>query len=119
MFHDDEDLKNETVEKSELLFNQLLLEIRFLLNKDMQVLNDEDIHKVKSLLYAGIEKIGFKIERFASIQRLLRELFAIIAMAKDARNCEKNVGFQIVKDLEERYTAELCDLSLPPEDVSS
>lgn len=96
----------EHSDKSEMLLIKVLSEVSLLL-ESVDDLSDTEIHKAKSLLYAAVEKISFKLDRLNTVHRLLRELLAIVAVAKDARYCEKNVGLQIVKDLSERYGTDL------------
>lgn len=79
---------------------------RALLDRDSEVDYDE-IHSVKSILYAAIERVGMKADRLASVQRMLRELFAIVTTKVDLRGYEREVGIQILEEIIERYGRDL------------
>ncbi len=83
---------------------QLLLESK---NKSS---NYDKIHSVKSILYAAIEQVGLKAERLSSVQRMFRELFAIVTSSPDLKKHEREVGIQILNDLLQRYESELIDV---------
>lgn len=63
-----------------------------------------EMHKVKSVLYAAIETLGIQSERLVTIQRMLREIFTIVALQGDSRSHEKAVGLQILRELEDRLS---------------
>lgn len=79
--------------------------IQDLLKKE--AVTSDEVHAVKSLLYIAIERLGMKVDRLTSTQRLLRELFAILNKMVDIRDYEKNVADQLIIDLVERYENEL------------
>ena len=80
---------------------------RELLNHDR--VNDNEIHVTKSILYAAIERMGMKAEKIIYSQRLLRDLFFIVTTKADLKEYEKQVGLQIIDELNQRYQCELFD----------
>ena len=66
-------------------------------------LNCEDIHAVKSTLYAAIEQVGTRVERLTSLQRMLRELFVIVTANLELKDYEREVGHQLISEIKERY----------------
>lgn len=80
---------------------------REVLNRDP--VNYDEIHSAKSILYAAIERMGMKAEKIIYSQRLLRELFSIVTTKADLRDYEKEVGLQIIEELNQRYQCELFD----------
>ena len=63
----------------------------------------DQVHALKSILYAAIEQAGTRVERLSNMQRMLRELFAIVNVRADMRLYEKEVGLQIVEELTTRF----------------
>ncbi len=70
----------------------------------------EEIHSVKSVLYAAIERLGVKADRLSSTQRILRELFAIVTTKADIKQYERQVAQQLLRDLFERYQKEVQEV---------
>jgi hypothetical protein len=66
----------------------------------------DEIHLAKSRLYAAIEHAGLKAQQLTSIQRMLRELLAIVSTCGDNQPLERKVALQILNDLSERYGLE-------------
>jgi len=82
---------------------QALAETRALLKGSKGAARDDEIHHVKSLLYAALERLGMTAERLFSVQRMLRELFSIVTSSYDFKDRERKVGLQILDEIEERY----------------
>lgn len=82
-------------------FIQALERTRELLSREKA--DSDEIHSVKSVLYAAIERMGMKAEQIIYSQRLLRELFSIVTLKGDLRDYEKQVGFQILEELSKRF----------------
>lgn len=80
---------------------------RRILDQSTAEVNYDEVHSVKSTLYAAIEQVGMRAERLFSAQRMLRELFAIVTTKADLREYEKGAGIQIIKELYERYGIDL------------
>lgn len=82
------------------------------LEKTRELLEDslpdsDEIHRTKSLLYAAIERTGLKAERFLSLQRMLREIFALVAQSGDFRPHERRMALLLLRDLWKRYGEEI------------
>lgn len=73
-----------------------------ILSERPEELNGDEVHQGKSVLYAAIEQIGIEINRFETLQRMLRELLVIVNTAGDLQNLDRHLGFQILFDLFER-----------------
>lgn len=71
-----------------------------LLDHSPQNASGDDMHRAKSVLYVAIEKLGIRINRIHEQQRLLRELLCIITTQGDKRSYERDVGLQILNELE-------------------
>lgn len=76
-----------------------LAKTRELLHQTETPIGEDEIHAVKSLLYAAIERLGFTIERLGYSQRLLRELLHILALHADLRESERQTGLHILEEL--------------------
>jgi len=72
-----------------------------------ELLDSDEIHQTKSLLYVAIERTGMKAERLLGLQRLLRELLILVTGSGDFRAYERRLAQAILGDLLERYTPEL------------
>lgn len=59
----------------------------------------EQIHQVKSLLYAAIERAGMEAERSSSVQQTLRELLMLVSIRSDAQWHERQEALQRLEDL--------------------
>ena len=81
----------------------VLIKTREFLSQKQSRVGEDELHKIKSLLYAAVEQLGTKAEHLFSLQRMLRELFSIVNSACDLREYEKKVGFQILDELEQRH----------------
>lgn len=77
--------------------------VQLLLAEDSALQDYGKIHSVKSILYAAIEQMGMRAERFFSIQRMLRELLSIVNAQYDSPGREKEVGLQILQELKNRF----------------
>ncbi len=86
-------------------FIRTLERTRDLLNHERADTNE--IHSVKSILYAAIERMGMRAEQIIYSQRLLRELFSIVTLKDDLREYEKQVGFQILEELNKRLRTKI------------
>lgn len=62
----------------------------------------EEIHAVKSSLYAAVERVGLKAEKTFYAQRMLRELLVILSESSN-EECKKGVGLKMLKELQGRY----------------
>ena len=78
-----------------------------LLSRNGDSISYDEIHAVKSLLYAVLEQVGVKAERLSSLQRLLRELFAVFMSVSDLKRFEKKAGIQILEEIKQKYFREL------------
>ena len=81
------------------------------MDKTYELLSREDvscdeIHAIKSVLYAAIERTGMRADRFLSVQRKLRELVCLVGMLGDTRRYERLTGLQILEELRTRYVSE-------------
>ena len=75
---------------------------QYLLAEETALQDYDKIHSVKSILYAAIEQMGMRAERMFFVQRLLRELLAIIGAQYASPGHDKQVGLQILEDLKSR-----------------
>ena len=101
---------NEKRTNNKQVFLKALSKTRqLLIESETKTLNYDKIHSVKSVLYAAIEQVGLKAERLSSIQRMFRELFAIVTSSSDLKSYERKVGIQILNDLIKRYETELLE----------
>ncbi len=70
-----------------------------LLVRESGVPGSGEIHDVKSILYATIERAGMESERLLSAQELLRELLALVALRGDPVREEREEALRIVHQL--------------------
>ena len=63
-------------------------------------LSEEELHKVKSLLYALLERLGMKAEEVSQARSKLLLLFHIITSSFDLREEERASGLKILDELE-------------------
>ncbi len=78
--------------------------IQCLLTQDEALQDYDQIHAAKSILYAAIEQMGTRVERMGTVQRMLRELFAIVTSQYQTPGHDKQVGLQILAELKDRYS---------------
>lgn len=90
---------------------------RGLLDQKSDDIDYDEIHSVKSILYAAIEQVGMKADRLFSAQRMLRELFVIVTTRADLREHERAIGMQIIDELRERYGIDLLGNSMTQRQV--
>ena len=74
-----------------------------LLEKKENLLNYDNIHSVKSVLYAAIEQVGIRIEKLGTLQRMLRELFVIVTANMDLSDYEREVADQMISEIRIKY----------------
>lgn len=74
-----------------------------LLTQDKASRDYDNIHSTKSILYAAIEQMGMRAERFLTVQRMLRELLSIITTQYNSLGHDKQVGLQILDELKKRF----------------
>lgn len=87
-------------------FDKALLRVEALMVRE--VIEDyNEIHSAKSILYAAIERVGLKAERTFYVQRMLRELMAILNESASARKPEKEVVLKMLSDLKGRYREDI------------
>lgn len=86
----------------------VLLQVKELLDKDF--LDEDLVHRIKTLLYVSIEQLGIKIERQLFLQRMLREILAVLNTQADLTGYERKAALHIVQETEEKYR-HLCRLS--------
>jgi len=77
-----------------------------LLVHEPEVPEEGQIHAVKSILYAAIERAGMESERFLSAQELLRELLALIVLRGDPIAGEREEALRIVCELKSHCAME-------------
>ena len=101
------DLKGEKAEDLRNGYRRCLLKA---MNKTHQLLCTKDaapdcgrIHSVKSILYAAIERAGMESERLISVQELLRELLALVALQADPIWHERQEALEILGELKARH----------------
>ena len=70
------------------IFQKVIEKTHDLLIRESDV-NEDEIHSVKSILYAAIEKVKIKADHLAHIQKMLREIFIIVNARADLKNDEK------------------------------
>ena len=87
-------------------FHRLIIQTALLFDPQKGQINQVEAHEMKSILYTAIERVGFSVEQLSTVQRLLRELFAIINLHEDIRSHEREVGLQILENLIERYSSD-------------
>lgn len=75
---------------------------RQLFVRDSGMADDANIHSVKSVLYAAIERAGIEIEQSSSIQQKLRELLTHVAIQSDASWQERQEALRLLKSLEDQ-----------------
>jgi len=63
-------------------------------------LTEEELHQVKSLLYALLERLGMKAEEVSWARSKLLRLFAIVTSSYDLREDERSCGLRILDELE-------------------
>ncbi len=73
-----------------------------LLEREEALRDYDKIHSAKSILYAAIEQMGRRGERLYTVQRMLRELLSIVATQYQSPGRDKDVGLQILAELEAR-----------------
>ena len=89
--------------------DRVLKQTHDLLSNGSERVNYEEVHSVKSLLYAAIEHLGCKIERLASIQRQLRELFMVVTCSPALNSYEREAGKRIIEELMKRYSCDILE----------
>jgi hypothetical protein len=76
--------------------------LQYLLTQDEALADYDQIHSVKSILYAAIEQMGMRGERIFTVQRMLRELMVILSSQYQSPGHDKQVGLQILEELKAR-----------------
>jgi hypothetical protein len=78
------------------------------MDRTRQLLREEDaapdygqIHSVKSILYAAIERAGMESDRLISAQELLRELLTLVALQADPVRRERQEAVKVLEKLHE------------------
>lgn len=69
--------------------------------------NYDEIHSAKSILYAAIERVGLKAERTFYVQRILRELMAILNESASAQKPQKEMVLKMLSELKGRYREDI------------
>ncbi len=82
-----------------LILERVIEQMKFFLAARERDVDEILVHEIKSALYAAIERTGIELNRLQTIQRLLRELFGIVSIAKDLREYERQAGLQMLADL--------------------
>jgi len=75
---------------------------RRLFCRDGGVPDDENIHSVKSILYAAIERAGMESERSQSVQSKLRDLLSLVAIRCDVSPQEYRSALRTLEELEDQ-----------------
>jgi len=73
-----------------------------LLAQEEALLDYDQIHSAKSILYAAIEQLGMRGERIFTVQRMLRELLSIVGSQYASPGHDKQVGLQILAEIKAR-----------------
>jgi len=81
------------------LFVRVLKDSRLLLMERTSVTYDQ-IHAVKSLLYAALEQTKTQTDRLAEVHALLRELFTLVMMSCELNDHERRKAFTILQELD-------------------
>lgn len=76
--------------------------LQYLLTQDAALRDYDQIHSVKSILYAAIEQMGMRGERIFTVQRMLRELLSIVASQYQSPGHDRDIGLQILTELKNR-----------------
>lgn len=76
-----------------------------LLAQEEALLDYDQIHSAKSILYAAIEQLGTRGDRIFTVQRMLRELLFIVGSQHSSPGHDKQIGLQILEELEARTRA--------------
>ncbi len=103
MLPDCQSSKNLNDKAIGVLINHVIVKMNDLLLQPGGKTEDVEVHEMKSLLYAAVERTGFELNRLYTIQRLLRELFGIVSIGADLRDYERKAGLQILNDLQNKY----------------
>ncbi len=64
--------------------------------------DSNEIHAVKSLLYAAIGHVEINVDRQEDVKRMLRELMSIILLSADLQEEDRRAGLHILGDLNVR-----------------
>ncbi len=86
---------------------------RRVLNSQAQEVKSDELHHLKSVFYVAVERLGMRADRLFSLQRQLREVFAMINMRVAMNEFEKQAALQLIDELESRLRTEF------PENVNS
>jgi hypothetical protein len=70
-----------------------------LLIREVQTLDHDKVHSVKSILYAAIERVGLESERLTGVQRMLRELLILTTVQAAPRLEDKEQAMRILERL--------------------
>lgn len=76
--------------------------LHHLLTHDTALQDHSQIHAAKTTLYVAIEQMGIQAERLCTLQRMLRELLSIVNCQYQSPGHDKQVGLQILKELQRR-----------------
>jgi len=74
-----------------------------LLSQNPERVHSDEIHSVKSVLYAAIEQVRMRVERLSTLQRMLRELFVIASADIELKSYEREAGKQIIDEIMRSY----------------
>ena len=80
----------------------LLVAVDIFSDANMTPSNDR-AHSLKSLLYVAIERVGMQADRLIGLQRQLRELLGMINTLADLREYERDISYQLIKEIGERF----------------
>lgn len=80
-----------------------------LLVRDPEVPDPEQVHAVKSILYAAIERAWLESERLLGVQRMLRELLMLTTVRADPKPEDKEQAIRLLSRLS------ACDINFKSE----
>lgn len=85
-------------------FNKAINQTKTLLVREDCGFDHDEIHAVKSILYAAIERAGIGAERLAEAQRKLRELLFLVTLRSDPSDLERREAWRILEELKKDFT---------------
>lgn len=114
-------MKNEEIQKNAHLrtLRRALDNAHQLLTQTEMKADNDEVHRIKSVLYVAIEQMSMKAEKLFYSHRLLRELFSIVTMKGDIKEHERLAGLQILQELDERCQKEIEELRQKEEEANS
>ena len=80
---------------------------RRVLKTQAVAIESEELHKLKSVFYVAVERLGMRADRLFSLQRQLRELFSMVNMRVAMTEFERQAALQLINEIEKRLRLEI------------